>query len=56
MNPPFDDDGQDGTPEEVYGPLETPQAHAREIVRCLELLQADFGLTLDDACASDLFV
>ncbi len=50
VNPSFDDDAADGMPEEIYGPLETPQDHAREIVRCLELLQADFGMTLDEAC------
>lgn len=40
MNPGYPYDGPDGTPEGVYGPLETPQVHAREIVRYLELLQA----------------
>lgn len=51
VNVPFDDDASDGTPEEIHGSLETPQDHAREIVRCLELLQADFEMTLDEACA-----
>ena len=49
VNVPFDDDASDGTPEEIHGSLETPQDHAREIVRCLELLQADFEMTLDEA-------